>query len=118
MNLGTAATELADAITAETDVPTTADPERLVIPGAWLVVDTVDGNRLDGATVEAVFRLYLIVGDLPAPAALDALGLLYGRVKQYASAGPAEFVQLALPNYASNGLPSLSIRIPTEITEE
>lgn len=116
VSIATAATQLAEIITAA-GVSTSADPDQLVIPGGYLVVDRLDANRLDGDTIEATFRLYLLAGDLPIPAVLDELGKLYRLAKHFAS-GPAEFVQLALPNYASNGLPSLYLTIPTEITEE
>ena len=117
MNIGTAATELAAELSTIPGLDVSADPEQLVIPGGYLVVDELNTNRLDASTTEATFRLYLIVGDVASPAALDELGKLYELVKHYGS-GPATFVQLVLPNYASNGLPSLSITIPTEITEE
>lgn len=117
MNIGTAAIELADQLSAVTGVSVTADPEHLVIPGGYLVPEELNLSRLDGSTLDATWRLYLIAGDVSTPAALDAIGDLLDRVKEYGS-GRAEFVMLALPNYASNGLPALSILIPTEITEE
>lgn len=116
MRLGAAAHDLAEQITA-LGVATTVDPTVVAIPGGWLTLRYVRLNRLDGATYEVPFTLYLIAGDFATPAVLDELGRMLELVAPVTS-GEVEAVTLSLPNHAPHGLPALAVPIAVDVTDD
>src|SRR5690606_22838998 len=90
-------------------VPATADPQTIVVPGAWVAVRRVVPRITIDGSAEVQLVAYLLAGDYDVSVALDRLAELLEQAAPLASPGePIEALTLALPNYAQNGLPALA----------
>lgn len=115
--IGTAARELAEALTAG-GVPTGLDPRNLNPPCGYLVPGLIDYDRLGTGTATVEWELYLLAPDTEPVRALDALTELLDTLAGIVTPGEVQPLTLQLLNHNAGGLPAFLVNITTEISKD
>lgn len=97
-------------------VAAVVDATDLVLPGAWVTPGEISYDRLDASKFSFTMNIYLVVGDLPAAPAIDALGgMLVLAGAALGAALDATPVTLTLANQSAGQLPGLLFTLETEV---
>ena len=116
LQLGQAAQEVADAITA-LGVPAVVDARDLNPPGAWVTIAPVGYDFLSKGAVSVAFDVFLVARDLPSVQALDSLSDMLAPLADALHLGDVTPMTVTLVNHSADPLPSLSFRIDTRIED-
>lgn len=116
-SIAAALTEIADEISAF-GVPAVVDSRDLVLPGAWVTLQSVGFDYLAGSSPYTLtVVVFLIARDLGTPAALDDLSELLDQLVEPVKITDATATTIVLPNQGADPLPALSFTLETRVTE-
>jgi len=96
-----------------------ADERDLNLPGALIAPELFAFDRLDGESLKAIWRIWLIERDSDPISSLNRLGEMLSALQENTGvvASDIEPQALTLPNHSPDGLPALTFTIQTEISE-
>lgn len=97
----------------------TDDPSKLHPPGALVVLDSLDFDRLDSSRFSVTLTVVLVVRDAPPPAEKEALSRLLEQLFAVTEAAASfELVGVSLPNHAADPLTGLQTTLTFDCQSE
>lgn len=117
MRLGTAAHQVADMI-EDCGVDAWVDGERFRAPGALVMLQAVEYDRLSAGAHTVAWTVVLVAGDHGPTEALDDLGDMLAKVEDRLGVERVEPVTYTSPAHGRGELPGLQFTLTTTVSDE
>ena len=117
MRLGTAAQQVADMI-EDCGVDAWVDGERFRAPGALVMLQSVEYDRIGGAAHTVTWTVVLVAGDHGPTEALDDLGDMLAKVEDRLGVERVEPVAYTSPAQGRAELPGLQFTLTTTVSDD
>lgn len=117
--LGQATREAADHFEALTGIHVEIDLRDLILPGAWIMPQSISYDRLDKTTATGTWEVNLIAG--PSLNLMDALDEISTMAVQVNEAGLGdgsfETASVTLMNHSPDPIPAMTFTLELEVTD-
>lgn len=103
---------LAQEITRDTGIPTTINPNRVDIPGAWVALKDLDLESMARGEVVATASVYLVAADLGTTLAVEHLASMLDDLLRLMEARypiNTEVTTITLPCFGQVPLPAIEV---------
>lgn len=102
------------ALLQQCGIPAVTDPRNVIVPGAFVAVRRITGDRLSRGPYTVEWSVTLIAGGGGTPAALKTLGDLAALLEESFPGLVLEAAAISLPNVSPDPMPALSTTITIE----